>query len=141
MSRLGFVLLLLLGAPSGAETRRAEVPLVIPFPFLERLLVAQVFDDPDTTARVVARGEACNEIVLSEPALRPLGGRIVVTAYGRAQAGFALFGACRLPFAWQGTLEAEEDARIAPGAAVVEFRVVNSWLEDESDWLAVPALW
>jgi hypothetical protein len=141
MRRLWFVSLLLLGAPSAAETRRAEVPLVIPFPFVERLLVEQVFDDAETTARVVAAGDACNEIVLSEPSLRPLGGRVLVAAHGRAQAGFTLFGICRRPFAWEGKVEAEEDARIAPGAAVVEFRVVNSWLEDESDWLAVPALW
>jgi hypothetical protein len=141
MRRLWFAILLLLGAPSGAETRRAEVPLVIPFPFLERLLVEQVFNDPGTTARVVATADACNEIVLSEPALRPLAGRILVTAHGRAQAGFALFGGCRRPFDWEGRVEAEEDARIAPGAAVVEFHVANSWLEDESDWLAVPALW
>jgi soluble lytic murein transglycosylase-like protein len=141
MRGLWLVTLLLLGAPSGAETRRAEVPLVIPFPFLERLLADQVFEDPGTTARVVASADPCNEIVLSEPALKPLGGRILVTAHGRAQAGFGLFGACRLPLDWEGKVEAEEEPRIAPGAAVVEFRVVNSWLEDESDWLAVPALW
>jgi hypothetical protein len=76
MRRLGIGLLLLLAAPSDAETRRAEVPLVIPFPFLERLLVEQVFDDPGMTARVVAASDACNEIVLSSPALRPLGGRV-----------------------------------------------------------------
>jgi hypothetical protein len=134
------VALLLLGAPGAAETRRVEVPLVIPSAFLERLLVEQVFSEPETTARIVGV-DPCNEIVLSEPALRPLGGRISVRAHGRAQAGFSLFGACYRPFAWEGELEAEEDARVAPDAAVVEFRVVNSWLEDESDWLAVPALW
>jgi hypothetical protein len=141
MRRLGIGLLLLLAAPSDAETRRAEVPLVIPFPFLERLLVEQVFDDPGMTARVVAASDACNEIVLSSPALRPLGGRVLVSAHGRAQAGFSAFGSCRRPFTWEGKVEAEEDARVAPSGAAVEFRVVNSWLEDESDWLAMPALW
>jgi len=130
--------LLLLAAPSAAETRRVEVPLVLPPAFLERLLVEQVFTEPETTARIA---RSCNEIVLSEPALRPLGGRLFVTAYGRAQAGFSLFGACYQPFAWEGDVEAEEEPRVAAGAPAVEFRVVNSWLEDESDWLAVPALW
>jgi hypothetical protein len=140
-ARLACVVLALLGAPSHAETRRVEVPLVIPPAFLERLLVEQVFNDSETTARIVPGADSCNEIVLSQPALRPLGGRIFVTAHGRAQAGFSLFGSCYRPFQWEGEVEADEDARIAEDAAAVEFRVVNSWLEDESDWLAVPALW
>ena len=117
------------------------MPLVIPPAFLERLLVEQVFTEPDTHARIVNAADSCNEIVLSQPALRPLGGRIFVTAHGRARAGFTLFGACYQPFDWEGQLEAEEEPRIAPGGQAVEFRVVNSWLEDESDWLTVPALW
>jgi hypothetical protein len=134
-------LLLLLGAPGRAELRRVDVPLVLPPAFLERLLVEQVFTEPEATARIRPGAESCNEIVLSEPALRPLGGRIFVTAHGRAQAGFSLFGSCYRPFDWEGEVEAEEDARIAPDGQAVEFRVVNSWLEDESNWLAVPALW
>jgi hypothetical protein len=64
-----------------------------------------------------------------------------VRAQGRAQAGFTLFGTCYRPFAWEGTIEADEEARVARGAPAVEFRVLNSWLEDESSLLAVPALW
>jgi hypothetical protein len=64
-----------------------------------------------------------------------------VTAHGRAQAGFQWFGSCVRPFDWEGEVEAEENPSIAPGAAAVDFRVSNSWLTDESDWLAVPALW
>jgi hypothetical protein len=79
--------------------------------------------------------------VLSKPSLRPLGERIFVTAHGRAQAGFTLFGSCYRPFGWEGEIEAEEDVRLARDAPAVEFRVSNSWLSDESDWLAVPALW
>ncbi len=133
--------LLLLAASSSAETRRVEVPLVIPPAFLQRLLVEQVFSEPETTARIVAGTDGCNEIVLSAPTLAPLGGRLLVTAHGHAQAGFVLFGSCYRPFEWEGKLEAEEDARVSRDAPVVEFRVVNSWLEDQTDWLAVPALW
>jgi soluble lytic murein transglycosylase-like protein len=132
---------LLLSAPASAEISRVEVPLVIPPAFLQRLLVEQVFTEPETTARIAAAADACNEIVLSEPVLRPLGGRIFVTAHGRAQAGFSMFGSCYTPFTWEGEVEAEEDARVAKGAPAVEFRVVNSWLQEEGDWLTVPALW
>jgi soluble lytic murein transglycosylase-like protein len=133
--------LLLLAGAASAQTKRVEVPLVIPPAFLERLLVEQVFTDPATTARIVASGDPCSEIVLSKPALRPLGPRIFVTAHGRAQAGFTLLGSCYRPFDWEGEVEAEENPSVARGVPVVEFRVSNSWLSDESDWLAIPALW
>jgi hypothetical protein len=132
--------LVLCGAAS-AETKRVEVPLVIPPAFLERLLIEQVFTDPETTARIVAPGDPCSEIVLSKPALRPLGPRIFVSAHGRAQAGFTLLGSCYRPFAWEGEVEAEENPSLARDTPAVEFRVSNSWLTDESDWLTVPAVW
>ena len=135
------VALLALSGAASAETKRVEVPLVIPPAFLERLLIEQVFTEPETTARIVARADPCSEIVLSKPALRPLGARIFVTAHGRAQAGFTLFGGCRQPFRWEGEVEAEENPLLARDAPAVEFHVVNSWLSDDSDWLAVPALW
>lgn len=140
-ARLACAALLLLAAPSRGAVQRVEVPLVIPPAYLERLLVEQVFDEPGTTARVVAGAGSCNEILLSQPALRPLGGRLFVTAHGRAQAGFALFGACYRPFGWEGEVAAEEDVRVAPEGTAVLVRVVNSWLEDGSDWLTVPSLW
>ncbi len=141
---LGRALVAALGlaaAAAGAEVRRVEVPLLVPSTFVERTLVEQVFTEPGPTARIVARADPCSEIVLSEPGLRPLGARFLVTARGSAQAGFRLFGSCRRPFGWQGTLEAEQAPRLARGAMAIEFPVVDSWLRDESDWLAIPALW
>jgi hypothetical protein len=133
--------LLALTRAAAAETKRIEVPLVIPAAFLERLLIEQVFTDPEESAHIVAPGEPCSEIVLSKPTLRPLGARLFVTAHGQAQAGFTLFGSCRRPFSWEGEVEAEEDPRIAQDGHAVEFHVANSWLSDESEWLTVPALW
>jgi hypothetical protein len=133
--------LLVLAGGAAAETKRVEVPLVIPAAFLERLLLEQVFTDPEESARIVAPGEPCSEIVLSKPTLRPLGPRLFVTAHGKAEAGFTLFGSCRRPFSWEGEVEAEEDPRIAQDGHAVEFHVSNSWLSDESEWLTVPALW
>jgi hypothetical protein len=115
--------------------------MVIPPAFLERLPDRAGVHGAGTTARIVAKADPCNEIVLSQPALRPLGGRLAVTAHGRAQAGFTLFGTCYRPFEWEGEVEADEAARVARGAPAVEFQVVNSWLGDESDLLAVPAHW
>src|SRR5262247_887122 len=125
--------ILLFATAARAETRQVEVPLVIPPPFLERMLVEQVFTEPDTSARIASSTEACNEILLTQPTLKPLGGRIFVTAHGRAHAGFSLFGSCYRPFDWEGEVEAEEGVRVAAGAPAVEFRVVNSWLQEQGE--------
>jgi soluble lytic murein transglycosylase-like protein len=126
---------------AGAETRRVEVPLLVPSTFVERTLVEQVFTEPGATARIVARADPCSEIVLSKPALLALGDRFLVTAHASAEAGFQLAGRCRRPFAWEGELEAEQAPRLTRSATAVEFPVVNSWLRDESRWLTIPALW
>ncbi len=133
---------LLLGANAGrAELRRVELPLLLPHAFLQRLLVEQIFSEPDGSARITAEADPCNEIVLTQPAVGSLGERLVVSAHGRAQAGFSFAGECYRPFSWEGEVETEEEVRLAVDAPVVRFRVVDSWLQDAGGAMGVPALW
>ncbi len=118
-----------------------ELPLVVPYEYLRRLLVEQVFTEPGAIARLVAVADPCNEIVLSEPRIAPLEGRLVVTAHGQAEAGFSWLGGCFRPFRWEGEIDVEEDARLAPDAPVVLFPVLDSRLRGAGGWLRVPALW
>jgi hypothetical protein len=118
-----------------------ELPLVVPYGYLRRLLVEQVFTEPGGIARLVAVADPCNEIVLSEPRIAPLEGRLVVTAHGRAEAGFSWFGGCFRPFRWEGEIDAEEAVRLAPDAPVVLFPVLDSRLRGSGGWLDVPTLW
>jgi len=132
----------LLALPAAADLKRVDVPLVIPPDFLERLLIEQVFTDPDRTAHVAAVADPCSEIVLSQPSVRPRDGGIGVHAHGVAQAGFTLLGTCYQPFGWEGEVDALEQARLAPhGAPVVEFHVVDSSLSGGGGWFTFSDLW
>ena len=125
-----------------AEPRPVEVPLVVPHAFLRRLLVEQVFTEPGTTARITALADPCNQIVLSEPRVGSAAGdRLLVAAHARAQAGLSWPGGCIQPLAWEGEIEAEEQVRLAPGAPVVLFTVVNSSLHGKGGLFDAPALW
>jgi len=133
---------LLLALPAAADLKRVDVPLVIPPDFVERLLIEQVFTDPDRTAHVVAVADPCSEIVLSQPSVRPRDGGLGVRAHGVAEAGFTLLGTCYQPFGWEGEVDALEQARLAPrGAPVVEFHVVDSSLSGGGGWLSFADLW
>jgi hypothetical protein len=133
---------LLLGASAGrAEPRRVELPLLLPHAFLQRLLVEQVFSEPDGSARITAKADPCSEIVLTQPTLGSLGDRLVVTAHGRAQAGFSFGGDCFRPFSWEGEVETQEEVHLSPDAPVVGFRVVESRLLGGGGALDVPTLW
>ena len=132
---------LALGAGS-ARGRTVELPLRVPDAFLRRLLVEQVFTEPDATARVVSVADPCNQIELTEPRVAHADGRIVVSAHARAQAGLSWLGRCVRPFGWEGELDAEEELRPLAGAPVVLFRVVDSTLRGGGGgWLDVPSLW
>jgi hypothetical protein len=126
---------------SASEVRPVEVPLLVPHAFLQRLLVEQVFVEPGATARIAAAADPCNEIVLSEPRIGHARGRLLVTARGRAEAGFAWPGGCVRPFAWEGEIEAEEEARLARDAPVVLFPVADSRLRGGGGFFDVPTLW
>jgi hypothetical protein len=130
-----------LALPAVADTKRVHVPLVIPPDFLERLLIEQVFTDPERTAHVVAVADPCSEIVLSQPSVRPRDGGVGVHAHGVAQAGFTFLGTCYQPFGWEGEVDALEQVRLAHGAPMVEFHVVDSSLSGGGGWLGFPELW
>jgi soluble lytic murein transglycosylase-like protein len=118
------------------------VPLLVPQAFLERLLVEQVFTEPGETVRVTAVADPCNEIVLSEPRIRPARGRLVVSAHARAEAGVSWLGGCLRPLTWEGEIEAEQAVRLAPATPVALFTVANSSLRGGGGgWLDVRSLW
>lgn len=133
---------LLCASESRAEARIVDLTLVVPHAFLHRLLVTQVFTEPGETARVTSVADPCNEIVLSEPRVGSVGDRLVVTVHGEALAGFSWLGGCFRPFSWEGEIEAEEDARLAPDAPIVSFPVADSRLRRTgSGWLGATVLW
>lgn len=132
---------LFLAHPAAAAMQRVEVPLVVPHEFLGRLLLEQVFTEPGPRATITAEADPCSEIVLTDPTLRAETGRLHLSAHGVAEGGFTIFGFCFQPFDWEGEVDADQEARLAPGAQAVEFHVVDSQLLGEGGGRGVSRLW
>src|SRR5262245_5106334 len=139
--RAALCVALWLALPAAAATERVEVPLVVPHEFLGRLLVEQVFTEPGPRATITGAADPCSEIVLTDPTLRAETGRLHLSAHGVADGGFTLLGFCFQPFTWEGEIDADQEARLAPGAEAVEFHVVDSQLLGEGGGGGVSRLW
>jgi hypothetical protein len=136
----GLAAALLLGAaPAGAGDVR--VPLTVDPAFLERLLAAQVFTEPDGTARVETP-DRCSRLVLAAPSVSAAGDGLRVGAEARARVGLGVGGACWLLLGWDGVVEAREEPVLERGATVVRFRAVDASVRPrEAGWLASGRLW
>ena len=136
-----WVVLVLIGLPVWAG--QVTVPLLVDLTFLRQLLLAQVYADADQTARVWDDGSGCNFLVLSNPRVDAVQGRLRVTSDGVARIGTALGGGCLVLLNWRGMVEVDQQPRIEPNSAVVHFQVVGSNIygPDGSKQPAVGKLW
>ncbi len=138
---LALALLCAAGAARAAP-QLVEVPLLLPDAFLRRLLVEQVLSEPGERVRLTPSGDPCSEVVLSQPQVAHARGRIAITLHARAVAGASLWvGGCVRPLEWEGLIEVQQEVRLARGAPVALFRVVDSSLRREGGWVDLPALW
>jgi hypothetical protein len=128
-------------APGAAAQRLVRVPVTLDAAFLGRLLAEQVFRDADGTARVEA-ADRCSELVLSEPRLDLLAGRVRIVARAQAQLGLGLGGGCWMLLGWEGDVEVDEEPILDAALPGVRFRVVDSSLHPrQAGWLGGTGLW
>ena len=111
-----------------ADAREVRVPLRLDYPFLRELLVHAAFSDPEQTARVYTDGVDCKHVVLSNPELRGVDGKLRVLADVDAKVGTLFVGICLFPIQWRGRIESNLEPSVDPAAPVVHFRVLDSRL-------------
>jgi hypothetical protein len=111
-----------------ADAREVRVPLRLDYPFLRELLVHAAFGDPEQTARVYTDGVDCKHVVLSNPELRGVDGKLRVLADVDAKVGTLFVGICLFPIQWRGRIESNLEPSVDPAAPVVHFRVLDSRL-------------
>jgi hypothetical protein len=114
--------------PLPGAAREVRVPVRLDFPFLEELLIAHTFTDPERTARIYTDGVDCNRVTLLRPALGRAGERLRVTSEVDARFGTLFLGFCLFPVEWQGTAESLLEPSVDPRAPVVRFRVAETKL-------------
>jgi hypothetical protein len=111
-----------------AAARDVQVPLRLEYGFLEELLVAHTFTDPERTARIYTDGVDCNRVTLLRPELGRSGERLRVKSEVDARFGTLFLGYCLFQVEWQGTVDSLLEPSLAPNAPIVRFRVVETTL-------------
>ncbi|MBX3025451.1 lytic transglycosylase domain-containing protein [bacterium] len=116
----------LLALPAVAATRDVDVPLSLDHAFVRKMLVEQVYTLRDNTVRVWDDGSGCNVMILSNPRVDSVGGRLRVVSDGLARVGTAVGNSCLTALDWTGTVEVLEEPTLDANAPVVRFRVVDT---------------
>jgi hypothetical protein len=126
---VGAVLLILL--PSAAGARQVTVPLPLDPEFLRQALVTQVYTGADQSVRMWDDGSGCNFLILSNPRVEGMDGRLRVISDGKGRVGTAVGDNCLTLIDWQGRVEVDEEPSLDPSLPIVRFRVVDSDLYAE----------
>lgn len=121
---------LLASVGTAALAREVRVPILFDHSLLRQRLVQQVYTEPGESMHAWQDEDDCNVLVLSEPRLATVDGRLQVTSRAQARAATPIFGWCLFSLEWSGTLEVFEKPVIDPQAPIVRFQVVDSNIYD-----------
>ena len=128
MRRWLAVALLVLSWP--ALARQVELPLTFGFPLLRQTLLAELFTEPNATARVWQADGGCSDSVLSDPQVDAQAGRLRILSIAHARFGTAVGAQCTMWFDWQGLLEVHSEPTVRARQREIAFRVAESKLYD-----------
>ncbi|MBK7974639.1 MAG: lytic transglycosylase domain-containing protein [Deltaproteobacteria bacterium] len=121
---------LLASVGARAHAREVRVPILFDHALLRQRLVQQVYTEPGESMHAWQDEDDCNTLVLSEPRLATVDGRLQLKSKAAARAATPIFGWCLFSLEWSGTLEVLEEPVIDPQAPVVRFEVVDSNIYD-----------
>lgn len=121
---------LLASVASLAHARELRVPILFDHSLLRQRLVQQVYTEPGESMHAWQDEDDCNALVLSEPRLATVDGRLTVTSKAQARAATPILGWCLFSLEWSGTLEVLEKPVIDPHSPIVRFEVVDSNIFD-----------
>ena len=115
---------------TSAGSSEVSVPLRLDYLFLRHILLEQVYNDQDNTARVIDDRKDCSSLILSDPQIGMNAGRIRIVTAAEAKFGLRIAGHCWHIPQWQGLIEVFEEPSVVAGQPMLEFRVVDSNLLD-----------
>jgi hypothetical protein len=125
-NRSKWLIIALLSCPLQVYARTLEIPMLLEQGFMQRLLVEQVYTEPDGEARVWDDGKNCNSLTLSAPVLGIEEGRVRTRTAAKARVGTALTGICIPLIDWDGYIEVFQRPSLSDTPGMVEFTVVDS---------------
>lgn len=104
------------------------VPLRLDYPLLQRLLVTQMFNGPQSSREVLIDPSGCSEVVLSAPALDSDESKLALLADVRARIGLGSTGNCVTMLAWTGKVGITGSPQIQDPGTALGFSPERVWL-------------
>ena len=101
ISKMAAVLLLLLPVQF-IQAETITVPLKIPFPLLNKLVVNQLFNNDSVSTELLNDPSGCSEITLSDPKLSELDRHLQINSRLSAKLAANVMGQCQPLLAWNG---------------------------------------
>ncbi len=120
------VVVLLLCSTLAARAETVVVPVGLERKLVETIYLEQVFGGPGQVATVVNENEGCRLLELSEPEIGQEDGMLRLRAKLKVRAGLAVGGECRLPVAWEGTVEGLQKILVDVPDWKLRFKTVDS---------------
>ncbi len=120
-------------ADATPERVRTEIPVRLDARFLQLALRQEVFTESNQSATVWDDGSGCNDLILRQPNIEIVEGRIRLLAKGTGRVGRPIsHRSCLAALDWDGYFEAWVDPYISTDGRAVAFRVSESSLLDDS---------
>jgi hypothetical protein len=111
---------------SQAQVATVTVPVRLDHAFLRRIVIDEVFDQGDQSARIWDDPAGCGHLTLRDPEVRTAEARLLVRSAGEASWGVPFGERCLTLSSWDGWIELFLQPELERELPIVHFRVVDS---------------
>jgi septal ring-binding cell division protein DamX len=142
IGKIASVLLLLLPVQF-IQAETIAVPLKIPFPLLNKLVVSQLFNNDSVSTELLNDPSGCSEISLSDPKLSELDHHLQINLRLTAKLAANVMGQCQPLLAWDGYIRIISDPIIkTDNPHLIYLQVIDSELTNlNNERLTSGPLW
>ncbi|HIG65720.1 MAG TPA: hypothetical protein EYQ43_09270 [Methyloprofundus sp.] len=135
--------LFLLFSTQLAQAETVSVPLKVEFPYLQQVLIKQLYREPLTTVEILNDPYGCSEIILSEPELSEFKQQLKINTRLKARLAVKVLDNCIPLLNWDGYAQILSKPLIKPdNPQVIYLQVIDSQLINQNqETLATGPLW
>lgn len=126
---LALALLVLAGGPVAAG--EVSLPLRFDHALVRTLLMEQLYTGPGESLTALEDASGCNYLILSDPQVNGVHGRLRIRSAARARVATAIGAQCLVLLDWTGFVETDQQAQLDAQRRQVRFETVDSRLLDD----------
>ncbi|QWF71316.1 hypothetical protein KEF85_02145 [Methylomonas paludis] len=113
----------LLGLISSAHAAETTLTVPLDYQLIRNVLIKQLYNRPDTTARLWKDGKECSFLDLADPQISAENSQIKIDNKVHARIGLLLAGKCMPAIEWRGVLQTFQQPKLDVTGAVLSFPV------------------